>query len=107
MTATLRPWLPRAYAAALLLHAAFLVVLVALAFSATGTGMANAAPDTLLFDLLMAVPVLLAGIPSVVALLSWHMCRRKGVTPSPPHMSLTTVVAAVLLAASLAVVATA
>jgi hypothetical protein len=108
MTASsVSPWLPRAYVTALLLHAAFLVLIVALAVTASSVGVANAAPDTMIFALLVALPVLMAGLPSLVALLSWYMCRRRGWTPSPPHMGLTVASAAVLLVGSFVVVATA
>lgn len=97
------PWLSRAYAVALVVHGCTVVLVIGLAvFFGMKTG-ANAAPDTLFFSLVMMIPVLLFAVPSVFALLSWHLCRKRGWVPSPGHKGLT-VVAAVLLLVFLAVV---
>ena len=93
-------WLARAYAAALAVHFCAVAVLVLLTVPAgVGSG-ANAAPDTWLFMAAVALPVLLAALPSAMALLSWHLCRRQGAVPSPGHMGLS-------IAAALAVMSVA
>jgi hypothetical protein len=73
-------------------HAGALVLLLALvAFQAADLshGNANAAPGTLFFLLVLVLPVLLLGVPSIMALVSWRLCHRQGVEPSPGHMGLT------------------
>ncbi len=90
-------WLPHVYAAALVFHGAVLLVVLWLVVTGMFAGGANAAPDTIFFTVVMMVPVALAGLPSGVALLSWHLCRRKGASASPPHMALTAGLAALLL----------
>ena len=83
------PWLGRAFVAALVVHGAIVAVLAGAALWVARVGVgADSAPGGV-GPALIAVPVLLAALPSGVALLSAWMCRRHGWRPSATHMALT------------------
>lgn len=92
-------WLTRAYGAALILHGAFVLLVVALAVLSVvqlGAG-ANAAREGAGLSLLVFFTTFLGAIPSILAVLSWWLCRRNNWTPSTGHMFLTVFAAVVLL----------
>jgi len=91
------PWLGRAFVAALAVHGGIVAALLVAALWVAGIGAgADSAPDGV-GSVLIALPVLLAALPSTVALLSAWMCRRRGWRPSPTHMALSTGAAALFL----------
>ncbi len=100
MTAiTARLWIGRVYVVALLLHASLISLVLGWAlFQILSMGStANAARESLGLSLLFLLPVLLGSLPSIFALLSWWLCRRRGWHPSTGHMGLTTAAAAAFL----------
>ncbi|MEQ8899153.1 MAG: hypothetical protein RID23_18890 [Roseovarius sp.] len=91
------PWLGRAFVVALVVHGGIVALLLVAALWVAGVGVgADSAPDGV-GSVLMAVPVLLAALPSGVALLSAWMCRRRGWRPSATHMALSTGAAVLFL----------
>ncbi len=88
-----------AYSVALILHAVFVVGLLALsAISAAKLGdVADAAHESFGLSAMVFLTGLLVAIPSAIALGSWWLCRRRGWQPSTGHMSLTVAAAAALL----------
>ncbi|MEQ9260357.1 MAG: hypothetical protein RIG84_14815 [Roseovarius sp.] len=91
MTAAMpSPRLKLAYGVALALHGLFVAALVAfglLRVAMLGT-QADAARGGIVLGLLLFLVTLVPAVPSIIALLSWWMCRRRGWAPSEGHMKL-------------------
>ena len=99
-------WLRPAYTAALALHALIFAALVWLAFTmAVGPGqVANAARESAGLSVALFLTGLLPALPSIIALLSWWLCRRNGWAPSVAHMGLAVAAALVVAVVFLIVV---
>jgi hypothetical protein len=99
-------WLRPAYTAALALHVLIVAALVWLAFAvAGGLGQtANAARESAGLSVALFLTGLLPALPSIIALLSWWLCRRNGWAPSVAHMGLAVAAALVVAVVFLIVV---
>jgi len=90
-------WLRQVYFVALVLHAVFVAMAIGLAIYAAAQNTADSAPPGAGLAAILVAVTLSPAIPSGFALLSWHICRRRGWAPTPGHMGLVVAAAALIL----------